>query len=50
VMYVSELKKNLISISALEHKGMRVALIKGKVLTWPMESHMKDAFTLGITS
>jgi len=26
---------------------MRVVFIKGKVLTWPMESCMRDAFTLG---
>jgi len=33
VMYMSSLKKNLVSISALEDKGMRVSFIKGKVLT-----------------
>ena len=48
VMYVLGLKKNLVSISALEVKGMRVAFIRGKVLTWPMESCMRDAFTLGL--
>lgn len=37
----------MVSIYALEDKGMRVAFIKGKVLTWPKESGMKDAFTLG---
>lgn len=46
VIYVSGLKKNLVSIFALEDKGMRVAFIRGKVLTWPMESPMRDAFTL----
>lgn len=47
VIYVPGLKKNLVSISTLEDKGMRVAFIRGKVLTWPMESCMRDAFTLG---
>ena len=47
VMHVLRLKKNLVSISALEDKGMRVAFIRAKVLTWPMESHMRDAFTMG---
>lgn len=46
-MYVSGLNKNLVSISALEDKGMRVAFIKGKVLTWPVGSPMRDAFKLG---
>lgn len=47
VMYVPGLKKNLVSISAWEDKGMRVAFIRGKVLTYPMESHIRDDFTLG---
>ena len=33
VMYVTRLKKNLVSISTLEKKGMIVSFIKGKVLT-----------------
>jgi len=32
MMYVSGLKKNLVSISTLEEKGMRVAIIKEKYL------------------
>jgi len=42
VMYVSGLKK--------EDKGTRVAFIKGKVLTWPVGTSMRDAFTLGSRS
>lgn len=34
VMYVPGLMKNLVSISALEDKGMRVAFIKGNFLTF----------------
>ena len=49
-MYVMGLMKNLIYISSLEDKGMRVAFINGKVLTWPVDSHMKDAFTLALRS
>lgn len=44
MMYVLGLKRNLASISSLKDKGMRVAFIRGKVLTWPKESHMWDAF------
>lgn len=47
VMYVSGLKKNIVSISTLEEKEMRVSFIRVKVLNWPMKSHMRDAFTLG---
>eukprot|EP00253_Pinus_taeda_P023604 PITA_23604 len=42
----SKFSRNLVSIWAFEDKGMRVAFIKGKVLTWPVGSLMKDAFTL----
>ena len=47
VMYVFGLKNNLILISTLEDKGMRVSFLKGKVLTWLVGSLMKNAFTLG---
>jgi len=47
VMYILGVKKNLISISSLEDKWMRVSFIRGKFLTWPMESDLRDDFTLG---
>lgn len=47
VMYVPGLMKNLVFVSLLEDKVMRVTIIKDKVLTWPAHSPMKDAFTLG---
>ena len=37
VLYVPGLKKNLLSISALENKGYRVAFVDGQVLAWPKE-------------
>lgn len=45
VLYVLDLKKNLVSISAMEDKGFRVAFIDGKVHVWTR--NFKDAFTLG---
>ena len=39
VLYVPGLKKNLLSISALDKKGYRVAFIDGQILMWP---HKKD--------
>jgi hypothetical protein len=32
ILYISGLKKNLISISALDNKGFKVAFIDGEVL------------------
>lgn len=40
VLYVLGLKKNLVSISPLEDKSM-------KLLAWHVESYMRNAFTLG---
>jgi len=45
VLYVPNLKKNLVSISVMEDKGFNVAFIDGKVLVW--NKNFKDAFTLG---
>ena len=45
VLYVPDLKKNLVSISTMEDKGYKVAFINGKVRVW--KNNFKDAFTLG---
>ena len=45
VLYVPNLKKNLMSISAMEDKGFKVALIDGKIHIW--HRNTKGAFTLG---
>ena len=47
VLYVSGLKKNLLSISALDKKGFRVAFIDGQVLMWPKGKNIEDAFIIG---
>ena len=45
VQYVPNLKKNLLSISAMEDKGFNVAFMDGKVSVW--KRNFKEAFTLG---
>eukprot|EP00253_Pinus_taeda_P029696 PITA_29696 len=45
VLYVPDLKKNLVSISAMEDKGYKVTFNDGKVRIW--KNNVKDAFTLG---
>ena len=45
VLYVPDLKKNLVSILAIEDKGFKVAFIDGKVRV--LKRNFKDAFTLG---
>ena len=37
VLFVLGLKKNVLSIFALDEKGMRVAFVYGQVLMWPRE-------------
>eukprot|EP00253_Pinus_taeda_P015860 PITA_15860 len=45
VLYVPNLKKNLVPISTMEDKGFKVAFIDGKVHVW--KRNFKQAFTLG---
>ena len=47
VLFVPGLKKNLLSISALDEKGMRVAFIDGQVLMWPKGKTLDDATVIG---
>ena len=46
VLYVPNLKKNLLSISALDKKGYRVAFIDGQVLMWTKENQLKMQLSL----
>ena len=47
VLFVLGLKKNLLSISALDAKGMRVAFVDGQVLMWPNGKCFDDAVVIG---
>jgi hypothetical protein len=40
VLYVPRLKRNLVSISALEDKGYMVDFSEGRVLAWKKNSHI----------
>jgi hypothetical protein len=42
------LKKNLLSISALDKKGLWVAFVDGKVLMWSKGKTIEDAVAIGI--
>jgi hypothetical protein len=48
VLYVPCLKKNILSISALEEKGFRVAFIDGEVLMWSKGKSIDDAIVIGV--
>jgi hypothetical protein len=47
VLYVAGLKKNLLSISALEKKGFRVAFIDGEVLMWAKGETLNETIIIG---
>ena len=47
VLYVPGLKKNIISISALCAKGIRVSFVNGQVLMWPRGKTIEDATMIG---
>jgi hypothetical protein len=46
VLYVLGLTKNLLSISALDKNGFRVAFIDGEVLMWPKGNTVEDAIVI----
>ena len=48
ILFVLGLKKNLLSISALEDKGFRVAFVDGQVIVWPKDSNMDSARVIGV--
>ena len=47
VLFVLGLKKNLLSIAALDAKGIRVAFVDGKVLMWPKGNTIDDVVVIG---
>ena len=47
VLFVPGIKKNLLSIYALNAKGMRVAFVDGQVLMWPKGRTINDAVVIG---
>ena len=48
VLYAPGLKKNLLSISALDKKGFRVDFVYRKVLTWKKGKTIDDAVMIGV--
>ena len=47
VLFVQGLKKNFLSIYALDAKGMTVAFIDGQVIMWPKGKTINDAVVIG---
>ena len=47
VLFVPGLKKNLLSISTLYAKGIRVAFIDGQVIRWPKGKTIDDTIVIG---
>ena len=47
VLFVLGLKKNLLSISALDAKGMRFSSVDGQVLMWPKRKTFENAIVIG---
>ena len=47
VLFVPGLKKNLLSISVLDAKGMRVTFIDGQVIMWTRGKTIDDAIVIG---
>jgi hypothetical protein len=48
VLYVPEMKRNLVSISALEDKGYKITFSEGRVLAWHKDSHISSSKVIGV--
>lgn len=48
ILYVPDLKKNLLSISCLEDKGDRISFIDGKVFVWGKDYSIEKERVIGI--
>ena len=48
ILYVPGIKKNLLSVSALEDKGFRVTFMEGKALLWHKDSDLSSLEVIGV--
>ena len=48
VLYVPSLMNNLLSISALDKKGFRVAFVDGEVFMWSKGKTIDDAIVISV--
>ena len=49
ILYVPGIKKNLLSVSALEDKGFQVTFMEEKVaLLWHKDSYLESAIEIGV--
>ena len=48
VLLILGLRKNLLSISALEEKGFRISFVDGEVFMWPKGKSFNDAIVIGV--
>ena len=47
VLYVPRLKKNILAISELDARGIRVAFIDAQVIMWPKGKTIYDSIVIG---
>ena len=48
ILYVLGIKKNLLSVSALEDKGFLVTFMEGKAFLWHKDSSLESAIEIGV--
>jgi hypothetical protein len=48
LLYVPRMKRNLVSISALEDKGYKIPFSEGRLLTWHKDSHISSSKVIGV--
>ena len=48
ILYVPDLKKNVLSMTILEDKGFSVTFSEGKDLVWPKGGSISSAIVIGV--
>ena len=48
ILYVPGIRKNLLTVSALEGKGFHVTFMEGKALLWHKDSSLESAIEIGV--
>jgi hypothetical protein len=48
VLYVPGMKRNLVSILALEDKGYNITFSEGRVIAWHKDSHIISSKVIGV--
>jgi hypothetical protein len=48
VLHIPKMKRNFVSILALEEKGYKITFLEGRVLAWHKQYHISSSKVIGV--